>query len=131
MKQYFYMRVVSRYHKGGLITHGEERGSVTTSPVEAFKRDRRAFERRFLEKYDSWEADHRGGRMFAYWSLGTKMPWHQAVDVARTTPPDRVCVLTCSHQWWMVEFVLPPGELIRVDQWPQTLPGWKKQQRST
>lgn len=114
MIDYFYMRTLHR-GDGKLATYADQKGSVTRNPLAAYKRDRRAFERAWHEKY----GEHLGrkGEMYAYWSLDRKVQWWQAIAVARTTPPDRVCVMLTAYGWAKADLVLPPGELIQVDQY--------------
>lgn len=123
---YFYMRALYHVWGSGLWTYGDQKGSVTQDPFAAFQRDRRAFERMWCEKY----GEHLGrrGQTFAYWRLDRKMLWHEAVEVARTGPPERVCMIMSDHGWEKVDLMLPPGELIRVEQYDFVFP---KRRRST
>lgn len=126
MTDFFYMRAL---YVGGqprtLRAYGDQKGSVTRDPHESYKRDRRVFEREYHIRHG-----HIGhaGEMFAYWPLPHKMPWHEALPIAQTTPPERVCVLIHDFDWEKVDLMLPPGQLIIIDQHENTLP---KSARST
>lgn len=129
MTDYFYMRPVYGPDPPGeqICAYEDQTGAVTTNPFEAYKRHRVAFERLMRESYST--PTDRAGEMFAYWRLPRKMPWHEALPIAQTTPPERVCVLVSpSPHWAKVDFVLPPGVLVKIDQYETTLP---KVQRST
>lgn len=114
MTDYFYMRALT-HHGNELATYADQAGSVTRDPMSAYKRQRRTFERAWNEKFG--EHLSRRGDMFAYWSLERKMPWWEALEVARTTPPHRVCVLLATYGWSKADLVMPPGVSIRVKQY--------------
>lgn len=126
MTDFYYMRAL---HVSGqprtLHTYGDQKGSVTRDPHEAYRVARRTFERAYHLEYG-----HIGhaGQLFAYWPLPHKMVWHEALPIAQTTPPERVCVLIHDFDWETVDLVLPPGQLIIIDQYEETLP---KSARST
>lgn len=114
MTDYFYMRAL-HHQDNGLATYLDQAGSITRDPMAAYKRQRRAFERAWNKEF----GEHLGrkGEMFAYWSLERKMPWWEALEVARTTPPHRVCVLLTEYGWSRADLVLPPGASIQVRQY--------------
>lgn len=130
MTQYFYMRLVYGWPDPPgerICTYGDQKGYITTDPYAAFKQQTLAHERMMHAKYGM--PPDRAGDMFAYWRLDKKMPWHEALPLAKATPPERVCVMVGpGAQWAKVDFVLPPGVLIEIDQYESVLP---KKQRST
>lgn len=122
MSQYYYMRAVYGWpDTPGERIHafGDQKGAVTTNPFAAYQRQRLKLER---ESGDNLRVQ-RHGEMFAYWRLDRRMPWREALAIARTTPPERVCVLVGFNNWAKVDFVLPPGVLIEIDQYESTLRG--------
>lgn len=57
--------------------------------------------------------------MYAYWRFDEKpslASLHDAVDYARDNPPYRVSVLVQPHGWEWVDFILPDGELVIIEE---------------
>lgn len=114
MSDYFYMHPVHVDANNQLYTP-REKGFVTIDPMAAYQRYLRAYERSMGSGWPNNSHLDRKGKMFAYWRLDSKMPWRQAAMIARSSAPERVCVLTESSGWWHAEFVLPPGVLIHIN----------------
>lgn len=120
--EYFYLRAL--YVIGGqLYAYGDQWGSITTQPIEAYKRHGLNHERRMRENHGI-HVDRTGG-LFAVWRLPSKLSREEALALAQATRPWRIYL--CASESWddLLALALPEGTEIEVPD-PYPYPGMRK-----
>jgi hypothetical protein len=103
MNEYWYIRP-THFLDGVLYTYGQQAGSVTQDPVDAY--------RQFMLSMGAGLRAHRwkplnSGDTFAAWRLSGKVSLEGATSQARERRPDRVYVLREGRDWPSLILALP------------------------